>query len=772
MSAAMDAERLKKYFVDGGMEPYLLNLDVPQPHPVQIQLLEQIEFFKRQHVPVQEVTNLLLVEFVLHLHKVYESSPWHTFLVFLAGKTDVQEVYERLIATRKQIVLKPLYGGMSIESQERILRPSLGGSGCRTVILATDVIESSVTIPDVTVVIDTLLHKRRRWDPAKRESPLTLEHVSKDEAKQRAGRTGRTGPGFVFRLVNTSGFARLRQHAEPQISSDRLEDTLLTLYEQQAIPDPRVFLQRMPDPPEKVRVDRTIRRFLELNAMEKRRGTGRPEPTHFGRFLKFLPLDPEVGNLVMNGLRYGIVDYCVTVATVHQRGEPFMEDPTLTMAQAQELMEVRSACSGPLPSDLIAGLMGYRAWRRKLDEMNAASWAAADEAAWCSAHFLSLSKLHELEELRAQIFDALHENGYHEGLCDGEKELMRRRRRQKDRLDADGQRAQEVPGQAQGASAELRRLLRPEHEDLDKRRLLNWCIAAAFLHGVLECENLDHVQEIMFEPWETARPDDAPEQRQFLEMFLRRHGFLVQSSRVGKQGGIFVKFQTQKHARLALRVCSMVGTDSAVPFRRCSKWGPKDEVIYCRDWCGAAECKVAKNSLAALPEESQVTVVAAELLPISTKGNKSMYYLCTKCSVVPRGILPLVVLATYHAAELEDHGNSLTVRARFFDTLEELQFTKPPDVEVVQLVRKIRDGMDKEFQLPSGPLPPDRCRSLVMARQDQVLNLMRRLEAESPLFATRRDPFGLQSRNGINWGLLRDLSASLDGGDFDLDSDS
>ena len=71
----------------------------------------------------------------------------------------------------------------------------------------------------------------------------------------------------------------------------------------------------MPDPPEHERVDSCGCRFLELNAMQKD-DNRRPVPTHFGAFLKQLPLDPEAGNMVMNGLRYGIPDECVVIAAI------------------------------------------------------------------------------------------------------------------------------------------------------------------------------------------------------------------------------------------------------------------------------------------------------------------------------------------------------------------------------------------------------------------------------------------------------------------------
>ncbi|CAE8605495.1 unnamed protein product [Polarella glacialis] len=779
MSAAMDAQRLCEYFAEGGAEPCLLSMKTAPPHPVEVKFIEQVKFFVAKSL--EDATNDHVAEFVLHLHKTHPVE--QTFLVFLAGKNDVQKIYELLLSSRGQadLMVKPLYGGMSIEAQTRILQPHTKTT-MRSVILATDVIESSITIPNVAVVIDTLLHKRRRWNPTTGISPLTLERISRDEAEQRKGRAGRTGPGHVFRLVTLKSFQKLRQHAIPQIWSDRLEEMLLTIFEQKAIADPRAFLKLFMDPPEQVRVDASIRRFLELNAMKKDKTTRRPVPTHFGRFLKFLPLDPEVGNLVMNGLRYGVAEECVILAAVHQRGNPFIEDPEMTPQQAQVLVAVLAACSGDLPSDLIAGLMAYRAWRRKLEEQGLREWSAADEATWCSTHFLSLGKLHELEELRIQIFDALCENGYHTGVNEAEKDIMKRRRRQKEKLAASAGEAQTSLAAlepSQGVEEELRRLLLPDHQDVDKRRLLHWCLASAFLHGILVCENVGKIHELKFEPWESLSLENAAERKTWLVSFLRRHGFAVKSSRTGKDkdGSVFVKFDDQESARLAFQVCSLVGTNVNIPFKRCCKWGPQQTVINSLQWCAGAECKIVQNSFAAFPVEDDggdVTIIASEFLPIETAGG-AMFWLCTKCSQVPNGILPLVILATYDAQSYEELEGKIRVNARFFGVKDTMEFTKPRDNEVLELVRAIRKDMDKEFMGPSGVARPDECRSIVVTRQDQVLKLMRRLEAGAPIFRTRGAGSRLLSgmrgmQNHFATG-LRDLDTAHDFSDYDLDSD-
>ena len=87
----------------------------------------------------------------------------------------------------------------------------------------------------------------------------------------------------------------------------RLEDLLLSLFELPNLGDPREFIRKMPDAPDTTRVNQAITRLLELNALAKQKGQSQPKPTFFGRFLQKMPLDPDVGFLVMSGVRLQLV---------------------------------------------------------------------------------------------------------------------------------------------------------------------------------------------------------------------------------------------------------------------------------------------------------------------------------------------------------------------------------------------------------------------------------------------------------------------------------
>ena len=137
------------------------------------------------------------------------------------------------IAARHGVDLLPLYGSMEAGDQDAALAPAAR----RRVILATNIAETSLTVPDVSIVIDTGLHKIARYDGERGVDSLTLERITMDSADQRAGRAGRLGPGTVRRLWDQRD--RLRPHREPEVQRIDLAQPVLSILGWGG--DPRTF---------------------------------------------------------------------------------------------------------------------------------------------------------------------------------------------------------------------------------------------------------------------------------------------------------------------------------------------------------------------------------------------------------------------------------------------------------------------------------------------------------------------------------------------------
>jgi HrpA-like RNA helicase len=331
--------------------------------------------------------------------------------VFLPGRGDISWVVEELDALRSDhgdaLDVQVLHSGIPAESQLRVKR-ARPGSTLRKIILATDIVESSVMIPDVDVVVDTCMHKRKKWNAGKGEAELCLELITKDEALQRHGRTGHLGPGEVYCLVPEPIFDSMREHATPQMKHANIADILLTLSDSPVVRDPRAFLlHEMLTLPAPEQADDAYSKLVEVGALMLVQGF--PVPTTLGRILQKLPLEPELGLLVWSGLQFGALAACETMIGIVQRGLPFLiSGPHFTPAEVRHLVSIHTTCCPD--SDLLAGLRAYQAWQTLLKGTDPAP-SVRQEAQWCWDHYLSFSRLYEIEEVCAQVRAALAELG-------------------------------------------------------------------------------------------------------------------------------------------------------------------------------------------------------------------------------------------------------------------------------------------------------------------------------------------------------------------------
>jgi len=206
-------------------------------------------------------------------------------LVFLPGAPEIRRVAERLAATPGLAApIFPLHGGLDADAQDAALEP---GAGVR-IVLATNLAETTVTVPDVTTVVDTGLHKVARYDPARAIDSLDTERIPADSADQRAGRAGRVRAGRVVRLWDSRD--RLRPHREPEIARVDLASTVLAVLA--AREDPATFAWF--EPPPAHAVESALALLGRLGAVDAS-GALTPE----GRDLQRLPLHPRLGRLLV-----------------------------------------------------------------------------------------------------------------------------------------------------------------------------------------------------------------------------------------------------------------------------------------------------------------------------------------------------------------------------------------------------------------------------------------------------------------------------------------
>jgi ATP-dependent helicase HrpB len=231
-------------------------------------------------------------------------------LAFLPGAPEIRRAMEPVQAAVAGVgggvEVLALHGSLDAAEQDRIVRPSAsgasGGSGPsdasrRRVILATNIAETSLTVPDVHAVIDTGLHKVARYDPARGIDSLDLERISADSADQRAGRAGRLGPGVARRLWDARD--RLRPHREPDIARVDLAAPLLDLLAWGADPETFGWFER--PPAEAIEAAWSLVEHLDAISHGSPGTSASYNLTALGRALQRLPLHPRLGRILLSG---------------------------------------------------------------------------------------------------------------------------------------------------------------------------------------------------------------------------------------------------------------------------------------------------------------------------------------------------------------------------------------------------------------------------------------------------------------------------------------
>ena len=328
--------------------------------------------------------------------------PEGDLLVFLPGERQIRELAEHLEGrVPGGVELLPLHARLDPATQDRAFaRPA----GLR-VILATNVAETSLTLPWVRGVVDTGLARVARFDPRRRVQRLRIEAISRASAAQRAGRCGRVGPGICVRLYGEEDLDRRSEFTPPELLRCGLAGVMLQLSHLRLGAIERF---PFPDPPSPSRIAEGRRSLWEIGAIEasvsEEGGSPRDrlQLTAIGRRLAAMPLDPRLARVVLGGLE----EDCLPAATVVAAFLSVQDPRTPPRSRAGEESPEASAARGdPFRdgrSDFLSILRLWEAWRSRGGESRRAA------AAWCRRHGLHPARMREWSEVHRQLQELLH----------------------------------------------------------------------------------------------------------------------------------------------------------------------------------------------------------------------------------------------------------------------------------------------------------------------------------------------------------------------------
>jgi ATP-dependent helicase HrpA len=315
-------------------------------------------------------------------------------LVFLPGEREIREAAEAL---RKHhpphTEILPLYGRLSAAEQERVFKPHAG----RRIVLATNVAETSLTVPGIRFVVDPGLARVKRYSYRSKVEQLQVERISQAAAKQRAGRSGRVAAGVCIRLYDEEDFGRRPAFTEPEILRSSLASVILRMKSLGL-----VAVEAFPfvDPPAPRAVADGYALLAELGAVDEAN-----ELTDVGRKLARLPIDPRVGRMVLAAKEEGCLAEVLVIAAALSVQDP--RERPLERAPAADEAHKRFA-------DEKSDFLGFlKLWRFFDEGLHHESNRKLHNA--CRDHFLSFTRMREWRDIHSQLNELVAELGWKPG---------------------------------------------------------------------------------------------------------------------------------------------------------------------------------------------------------------------------------------------------------------------------------------------------------------------------------------------------------------------
>ncbi len=316
-------------------------------------------------------------------------------LVFLPGEREIRDAAATLEAhALPHTVILPLYGRLAAADQARIFQPLRE----RRIVLATNVAETSLTIPGIVYVIDTGLARMNRHDPRTGVTQLLVEPISQASAEQRKGRAGRTQHGVCFRLYAHSEFAARPPFTDPEISRVGLAGAILQM---KALGLGELGSFPFIDPPPKRAIDEGYRLLEELGAIGSEGDRERPL-TELGRKLARLPVDPRIARMILGGANENALREVLIIAAALG-----VQDPRERPAAAHHRADEAHAIFRDPNSDFISLLKVWHFYQAEQEKRSPRQLRAL-----CAERFLSQARMREWGDIHHQLSRIARELGF------------------------------------------------------------------------------------------------------------------------------------------------------------------------------------------------------------------------------------------------------------------------------------------------------------------------------------------------------------------------
>lgn len=349
----------------------------------------EIRYRPFDHVGVDADERSLEVALLHAVDELMREKPGD-ILVFLPGELHIHKTADLLRRKHyRNTEILPLYARLSAQEQQRVFRPG----AARRIVLATNVAETSITVPGIRYVVDTGLARVSRYRPAGQVQALPIEPVSQASARQRAGRCGREADGICIRLYDEKDFESRDEYTAPEVRRTSLASVILTMHnlrlgEVESFP----FIE---PPPERM-VKAGYRLLEELGAVDEGHRL-----TRIGKRLARIPADPRIGRMLLAAGDYNCASEVLTIAAALS-----IQDPRDYPADSrQRARQVHAACRHD-KSDFLSLLLLWERYRRETRDLS-----RRQRTRYCRERFLSVARMREWRDVRDQLKAVARELG-------------------------------------------------------------------------------------------------------------------------------------------------------------------------------------------------------------------------------------------------------------------------------------------------------------------------------------------------------------------------
>ncbi|MFF1768461.1 ATP-dependent RNA helicase HrpA [Streptomyces sp. NPDC058249] len=318
-------------------------------------------------------------------------------LVFLSGEREIRDTADALTKKNYRFTeVLPLYARLSHAEQHRVFQQHTG----RRIVLATNVAETSLTVPGIKYVIDPGTARISRYSHRTKVQRLPIEPVSQASANQRKGRCGRTSDGICIRLYSEEDFLARPEFTDAEILRTNLASVILQMTAA-GLGD----IEKFPfiDPPDHRNIRDGVQLLQELGALDPTEKDPRKRLTQTGRKLAQLPVDPRLARMVLEADKNGCVREVMVIAAALS-----IQDPRERPAEKQAQADQQHARFKDETSDFLAFLNLWRYLREQQKERGSSAFRRM-----CKQEYLNFLRIREWQDIYSQLRTVAKQMGIH-----------------------------------------------------------------------------------------------------------------------------------------------------------------------------------------------------------------------------------------------------------------------------------------------------------------------------------------------------------------------